>query len=125
MFPLHRRHPRFSPRVAGERIFALIYFHYFGVGHALHLHCFGRVSPPAVWDCNVYVSGHCWSWLGCSVMCSWYDFLQMTTPNQSLEPKIRTNYELFALRTAAPLLGLARFLFRAAGSSGCGSALIR
>jgi hypothetical protein len=47
------------------------------------------------------------------------------TPNQSLEPKIRTNYELFASRTAAPLLGLARLPFRAAGSSGCGSALIR
>jgi hypothetical protein len=34
-------------------------------------------------------------------------------PNQSLEP------------TAAPLLGLARLPFRASGSSGCGSALIR
>jgi hypothetical protein len=34
-------------------------------------------------------------------------------PNKSLEP------------TAAPLLGLARLPFRAAGSSGCGSAFIR
>ena len=35
------------------------------------------------------------------------------TPNKSLEP------------IAAPLSGLARLPFRAAGSSGCGSALIR
>jgi hypothetical protein len=48
-----------------------------------------------------------------------------SSPNKSLEPKIRTNYELFALRTAAPLLGLARLPFRAAGLSRCGSALIR
>ena len=34
-------------------------------------------------------------------------------PNKSLEP------------TAAPLMGLARLPFRATGSSGCGSALIR
>jgi hypothetical protein len=34
-------------------------------------------------------------------------------PNKSLEP------------TATPLLGLARLPFRAAGSSGCGSAFIR
>jgi hypothetical protein len=34
-------------------------------------------------------------------------------PNKSLEP------------TAAPLSGLARLPFRAAGSSGCGSAFIR
>jgi hypothetical protein len=34
-------------------------------------------------------------------------------PNKSLEP------------TAAPLSGLARLPFRVAGSSGCGSALIR
>jgi hypothetical protein len=37
----------------------------------------------------------------------------ITPPNKSLEP------------TAAPLLGLARLPFRATGSSGCGSALIR
>jgi hypothetical protein len=35
------------------------------------------------------------------------------SPNKSLEP------------TADPLLGLARLPLRAAGSSGCGSALIR
>ena len=34
-------------------------------------------------------------------------------PNKSLEP------------TAAPLFGLARLLFRAAGSSGCGLTFIR
>jgi hypothetical protein len=37
----------------------------------------------------------------------------ITPPSQSPEP------------TAAPLSGLARLPFRAAGSSGCGSALIR
>jgi hypothetical protein len=37
----------------------------------------------------------------------------MTWPNKSLEP------------TADPLLSLVRLPFRAAGSSGCGSALIR
>jgi hypothetical protein len=31
-------------------------------------------------------------------------------PNKSLEPEIRTNYELFALRTAAPLSGVAVLL---------------
>jgi hypothetical protein len=40
-------------------------------------------------------------------------FKRYLPPNKSLEP------------TAAPLLGLARLPFRAAGSSGCGSALIR
>jgi hypothetical protein len=39
--------------------------------------------------------------------------LRTMWPNKSLEP------------TAAPLMGLARLPFRAAGSSGCGSALIR
>jgi hypothetical protein len=67
-------------------------------------------------------------------------------PNKSLEPKVRTNYELFALRTAAPFSGVglllrktlaeglrqcltcaaaqsnARLPFHAAGSSRCGSA---
>jgi hypothetical protein len=37
----------------------------------------------------------------------------MLMPNKSLEP------------TAAPLMGLARLPFRAAGSSACGSAFIR
>jgi hypothetical protein len=43
-----------------------------------------------------------------------FDFEEMNRmPNKSLEP------------TAAPLMGLARLAFRADGSSGCGSALIR
>jgi len=57
--------------------------------------------------------------MACALFTFWYYVgesvfdLQMSElpPNKSLEP------------TAAPLLGLARLPFRAAGSSGCGSAL--
>jgi hypothetical protein len=53
------------------------------------------------------IGGFIWMWMLRDSLYSAH------APNKSLEP------------TAAPLLGLARLPFRAAGSSGCGSAFIR